>query len=148
MQSTLPREIATVTQLSPYEWTLLTILIKKHKRRRQKTNDKLSWVSTPLWVPINSPACPRQCLASLGQYPVAGSMSPLFRARATHHITSHLTSRPRSHQEEEKQSCEYKSKKATVWPRYPESTSCQRWDPLSPNWKSKLKWSVRYPSNG
>ena len=24
----------------------------KHKRRRHKTNDKLSWVSTPLWVPI------------------------------------------------------------------------------------------------
>ena len=41
-------------------------------------------------------------------------------------LTSHPTSRPRSHQEEEKQSCEYKSKKATVWPRYPETTSCQR----------------------
>ena len=39
------------------------------------------------------------CATSLEQYPVAGSY-PLFRARATHHITSHQNIRPRSPEEE------------------------------------------------
>ena len=43
-------------------------------------------------------------------------------------------------------SCEYKCKKATVWPRYPESTSCQCWDPLYTLRTNQI--SVRYPLKG
>ena len=41
------------------------------------------------WVPINSPACPRRCVASLEQYPVAGSMTRC--SEPARHITSLLT---------------------------------------------------------
>jgi hypothetical protein len=48
---------------------------------------------------------------------------PLFRARATHHITSHQNIRPRGVRSQEERrrritrSCEYKVQE-TVWPRY------------------------------
>jgi hypothetical protein len=91
----------------------------KYKRRRQKQMTNFhEFQSTARRAHAG-------CVASAGAISGGRFYAPLFKARATHHITSHPTSRPRSHQEEEKQSCEYKSKKATVWPRYPESTSCQ-----------------------
>ena len=64
------------------------ILIKIEKKKTQ-TNDKLSWVPAPSWVPINSPACPAGCVTSLEQYPVAGSMSRC--SEPARHITSLLT---------------------------------------------------------
>ena len=74
----------------------------------------------------------------MGQYPVAGSMTRC--SEPARHITSLLTQhqdrgvrrrrRSRHFYVTITRSCEYKCKKATVWPRYPESTSCQCWDPL------------------
>ena len=110
---------------------------------------------------INSPACPRRVCRLVGAilYPVAGRMTRC--SEPARHTTSLLTQhqdrgvrrrrRSRHFYVTITRSCEYKCKKATVWPRYPESTSCQCWDPLiTHSYKSDkcqvpVQWGLESP---
>ena len=112
----------------------------KYKRRRHKQMTNFHEFQHTFMSPNQQPGVPSRVCRLVGAISGGRFYDPLFRARATHHITSHQTSdreesgvrrrRSRHFYVTITRSCEYKCKKATVWPRYPESTSCQCWDPL------------------
>ena len=98
--------------------------------------------NTPSWVPKSTARRAHAgCVASLEQYSIRWQAGwPVVQSPRDTPLTSHPTSRPRGVRRRRRRSrhfyvtitrsCEYQCKKANVWPRYLESTSCQCWDPL------------------
>ena len=119
--------------------------------------------NTPSWVPKSTARRAHAgCVASLEQYSIRWQAGwPVVQSPRDTPLTSHPTSRPRGVRRRRRRSrhfyvtitrsCEYQCKKANVWPRYLESTSCQCWDPLiTHSYKSDkcqvpVQWGLESP---